>query len=145
MSCNQQLESYLKNENFPVRRALNAATPRPKAGSFCRPLKSLAEFSCLRLLFDVEPPHGDGVGHEGDGLNDHARVRAREDVIREPERRIGQVKQTRAACTCSGSRRICSIRARSPSATCAVRSTSTCRPSWARSPCGPTLWTLTTH
>ena len=49
------------------------------------------------------------------------------------------------ACICSGWRRICSIRARSPSATCAARSTSTCRPSWARSPCGPTSWTLTTR
>lgn len=97
MSCNQQLESYLKNENFPVRRALNAATPRRRAGSFCRPLKSLAEFSCLRLLFNVEPPHGDDVGHEGNGLDDHARIRAREDVIREPERRIGQIEQARAA------------------------------------------------
>ena len=56
-----------------------------------------AYFLCLRLFFDVKPPHGDGVGHEGDGLDDHARVRAREDVIREPERRIGQVKQARAA------------------------------------------------
>lgn len=56
-----------------------------------------AYFSCLRLFFDVEPPHGHDVGHEGDGLDDHARIRAREDVIREPERRIGQIEQARAA------------------------------------------------
>jgi len=133
---------------------LNTQTPRPKAGSFCRPLQkarrvcvrrrkkfqSFSPAACtaekihfgsqtcelcadgaqlvrcselqslqtraqrsgsrlsacqnafwharsrLRLLFDIEPPHGHDVGHEGDGLDDHARIRARKDVIREPER-----------------------------------------------------------
>ena len=49
------------------------------------------------FLPDVEPPHGDDVGHESDGLDDHARVRAREDIIREPERRVGQIEDARAA------------------------------------------------
>ena len=55
------------------------------------------------------------------------------------------VKQLQEGKDIAGSRRICSIRARSPSATCAVRSTSICRPSWARSRCAPTSWTLTMH